>query len=560
MRRYIASLLLFALVAGAAAADAPDMRRTKKLIATGWDKPTAARLRENLELMEQRPFDGVVIEIEGRVDAKKTCRMRAAFSGEPWRREWFADSVADLKACKFKRFTDNFITVGANPGNVDWFDDEGWRQIVEHWRIAAWLARQTKLKGILFDPEPYTPPHAQFRYAAQPQRDRHTFEEYCAKARQRGAEVMHAVAEEYPNLTIFCYFMNVVNATATGAADPRPLLAGSHYGLYVPFVDGWFDAAPTTVTLVDGCEMGYRFNSEREYLEAALKIKGDCQELVAPENRAQYRAQVQASFGIYLDAYWNPPTSPWFIDGKGGSRVARLGANVTTALRVADEYVWVYGEKFRWWPTPNRGVKKETWEEALPGCEDALRFARDPIECGRAKLASGKLVNLARNGDFGSERSVTSDGAEVKWKEGRAPAGWSTWQTKDSHGVFTWDREAGAAGKGSARAANVAEGCFIQSGAAKPDERYAVAVVCRLQGRGDARIRVRWQTPGGKWTAEELDKVFVVSGPRGEWREGLGVVTVPETAGKLVVLLGVSGQQSADDVAWFDDVRISKLE
>ena len=65
-----------------------------------------------------------------------------------------------------------------------------------------------------------------------------------------------------------------------------------------------------------------------EFLEAALRIKGACQELVSPENRAKYRAQVQVSFGIYLDAYWNPKGSSWYIDGKGGSRVERLAANV----------------------------------------------------------------------------------------------------------------------------------------------------------------------------------------------------------------------------------------
>ena len=121
-----------------------------------------------------------------------------------------------LKGCKFQRLTDNFIMLNANPGDVDWFDDAGWRNIVEHWRIAAWVARQSGFKGILFDPEPYAPPHAQFSYSAQPERDKHTFDEYCAKARQRGREVMEAVAEEYPDITIFCFFMNSVDATATG--------------------------------------------------------------------------------------------------------------------------------------------------------------------------------------------------------------------------------------------------------------------------------------------------------------------------------------------------------
>ena len=139
---------------------------------------------------------------------------------------------------------------------------------------------------------------------------------------------------------------------------------------------------------MDGCESAYRYNSVNQYLEAALAIKGACQELVSPENRAKYRARVQVSFGIYLDAYWNPKTSPWYIDGLGGPRVARLRENLRTALRVADEYVWVYGEKFRWWPTPNRRVKEQTWPEALPGCERALALARDPVDYARGRIAA----------------------------------------------------------------------------------------------------------------------------------------------------------------------------
>lgn len=134
----------------------------KKLIETGWDMPDTRRLRDSLAQMEQQPFDGVVLEAIGQTGEKKHCPMLLAFVNEKWQRDWFSDCVADLRACKFARFTDNFVLVGANPGNVDWFDDAGWANIVEHWRIAAWLAKQGGLKGILFDPEPYDPPHAPF--------------------------------------------------------------------------------------------------------------------------------------------------------------------------------------------------------------------------------------------------------------------------------------------------------------------------------------------------------------------------------------------------------------
>ena len=203
------------------------------------------------------------------MSAQRRLSATRSGSGSGSRRAW-----TSFATCKFTRFTDNFITIGANPGNIDWFDDEGWQRIVEHWRIAAWLAKQSGLKGLLFDPEPYTPPHSQFNYAAQPGRKQHGFNEYAAKARQRGRQVMRAVAEEYPEITIFCYFMNSVSATAAGRADPRPALAAQGYGLYPAMIDGWLDAAPPTVVLVDGCESAYLYNSRQQFLESAIADQG----------------------------------------------------------------------------------------------------------------------------------------------------------------------------------------------------------------------------------------------------------------------------------------------
>ena len=43
---------------------------------------------------------------------------------------------------------------------------------------------------------------------------------------------------QYPDLTLFCYFLGSVNATATGHADPRRVLEGHGYGLLPAFIDG----------------------------------------------------------------------------------------------------------------------------------------------------------------------------------------------------------------------------------------------------------------------------------------------------------------------------------
>jgi hypothetical protein len=585
LRLIVGGLLLLSLVplvATVAAGEEPrDVRRPKKLISVGWDLFSDTKwIREHLAEMEARPFDGIVINATGRRDDGKNQFLRTAFSREPWKYEWFAGAEADLRASRFQRFTDNFLLVGANPGDVDWFDDEGWRAVVEHFRIAARLAKAGGMKGICFDPEPYDPPHEAFTYKAQTGRDRRTFEEYAAKACQRGREVMKAVAAEYPDITIFSFFLNSICASATRHADPRPLLAGQGYGLLPAFVDGWLDAAPPTVTMVDGHESSYLYNNDAAFLEAANLIRGACQELVSPENRAKYRAQAQTGFGIYLDAYVNPPTSNWYVDGKGGPRVERLRANVTAALRAADEYVWVYGEKCRWWPTPNKGVTEKSWPEALPGCEDALRYARDPADWAVWKMKQvskgAALTNLLANGDFSQSKPESALPApaasepapepaagaagHVLTKKNSLPEAWGTWQDSKSKGTFALDPEVGAAAKGAARLSGMADGCFIQKIKAAAGKRFAVGAVRRMQGRGDALMIVRWRTADEKWIAEDKDVHLYAAGPRDAWRKMFGVAEVPEGAANLVVLLLARGQSSADDVAWFDDVHVYALD
>ena len=156
-------------------------------------------------------------------------------------------------------------------------------------------------------------------------------------------------------------------------------------------------------------------------------------------------------------------------------------------------------------------------------------------------------------------RRSAIDGREEKWREGGRPVGWSAWQEEKSHGTFTWDRDAGCTAKGAAGAANVAGGCFLQSYAVEPGQRYAVRAVRRLQGHGDAWLRVRWQTADAKWAAEGLDVLLYCDAPAEQWGDMFGVVEVPAGVNKLLVLLGVAGQRSADDAAWFDDVAVYRL-
>ncbi len=553
--------LALLVVVTACSAFAQDLPR-RKLIQTGWDQVSPERLVEQMDAVEQQPFHGLVVRFNGRGD---TPAFRVAFQNEDWDMAAIEEVIADLQAAQAAstRPMVRFLLMNANPGDVDWFDDAGWASIVEHWRIAARVAREGGLAGILFDPEPYNKPFRQFSWLAQAERDQHSFAEYHAKARERGAAVMQAIASEYPEMTLFCYFMNSANAMAAGRPDPVGALAGASYDLFPGFIDGWLDAAPPTLTFVDGCESAYMFNSQTEYLAAYNRIKSDCQWLVSPENRAKYRAQVQVGFGIYLDPYINPPGDKYYIDPKGMERVERLGTNVGFALQVADEYVWVYGEKASWWPTPHPRANEQRWWDALPGIEAQLRAASDPVAYAQQMMAEAgaELANLGVNGDFQS--ATVGEAAappEADWDPNAAPPGWSFWQHEDSTGTPGWDREVGHDEPGSARMAGVVSGCVLQKIPVTPGARYCVVAWRKLQGDGGSSIRVRWQDPEAKWYQPSLDVMIDADGPREEWAQMAGVVTVPESAGYLVPLLNSQGQLSADDVVWYDDLAVFAID
>ena len=554
--------LLVGLVSASHAQDrvehGPAERTEKKLIAVGWDMPNAERLRANCRVMDETPFRGTSMRFTGR---NNTPFLDFAHSREEWKAEDIAQITEDLAAAKPTRLTHCFLDIKATPGDVDWFDDAGWAVIVDHWRTAARVAKEGGIRGLLFDPESYR--NAQFGYSSQPEAAEHTFDEYRAMARRRGREAMAAAVGEYPEITIFSLFMlSIFNQQA---GHPSLALAANRYGLYPAFIDGWLDAVPRGVTLVDGCESAYRFNSNEAHLAAANLIRNTAQQLISPENRYTYRAQVQVSFGIYLDAYVNPPGSSWHIDPGEQTPVQRFEQNLESALNAADEYVWLYGEQASWWPTPHPKAGKQRWTDLLPGVEEVLWSAVDPVAHAVRMVAEAGDTphNVLTNADFAAEAGEAPEGVQADdWTREGTPAGWGFWQSKaaESEGSPGWDGGVGHAAPGAATLRAVRKGCLIQSVAVAPGERYAVQVWYRQAGRGFPVARVRWQTADGTWHAEHEDRFLLTHGDGGEWQRLVGVVRVPEGAGRLILLLNADGQQVEDDVLWWDDALVMELD
>ncbi len=136
MRSAIAVLCvaLAGLAAAQEPAKKPDPWEGKKLIEWGWDEPGTKFMRENVEKMEQLPFDGLVFHADSSRGGSLNWEM---WGTRKFETAEFQHTVDDLRATRFRRLTERFLRVNVTPGTVDWFDDAGWNTVLANFGLAA---------------------------------------------------------------------------------------------------------------------------------------------------------------------------------------------------------------------------------------------------------------------------------------------------------------------------------------------------------------------------------------------------------------------------------------
>jgi hypothetical protein len=306
----------------------------KKLIEFGWDEPDTAYLRKHIVEMEKTPFDGTVFHLT-------TDFLWKSWSTRAFTQAELQPAIDDLKHTPVKKFTHNFLRFNVMPGDVDWFDDFG--PILNNAKWAAKIARDGKAAGVLFDIEQYNSPL--FDYGKARDAKSKSFDQYARQARARGREVMNAFQEGYPDLVVFLTFGYSLPYSQAGADTAK--LAEVDYGLLKPFLDGMFDAAAGKAKIVDGFEISYGYKTPQQFDEVPVMLK----QTVLPwvDDRDKYLAHVSVSFGLWMDYDWRKKGWDEKDLSKNYFTPQQFEQSVKKALSTADEYVWIYTEKPRWW-------------------------------------------------------------------------------------------------------------------------------------------------------------------------------------------------------------------
>ena len=228
MPKCVSMTVLCAIVLSATVALAemgPAVPAHKKLIAWACDQTNTDDLRLRITEIEQMPFDGIMITVypdeyrQPGVPCTRVGRYTRFFSGKEHRREDFDGAIANLKATRFTRLTDNFMDIDTTSryepkpeeANLDWFDDR-WSVIANNAAVAAYVAREGGLKGFFVDIEAYPggigPWGHPFRYEKyvsymkEAGKTPRSLDEYVTQVRKRGRQFMESVTAVYPGITI----------------------------------------------------------------------------------------------------------------------------------------------------------------------------------------------------------------------------------------------------------------------------------------------------------------------------------------------------------------------
>ena len=543
--------LAIAVAVSAIVSAAGDVQR-KKVIAHGWDLLSASTedVYRNRAKFAETGYDGIAMPLYARDPTGRQRSGHWIVNNSSFRDADFTKSIRMVRECvRCKGLSCSFGFMSWSPEKrKSWSDDAAWDVMASFMGVYARAARQAGLKGLVIDHENYS---AENQFVLRPADG--DYAATAAKARARGRQVFSAIFKEFPDATILSFWF--FSSSFAMNQSPDPAGAEEAFGdLWGPFLNGMLDVMPPTIRLVDGNEShGYRARERRDFASAHWECMRPVLSRIAPENREKYLMAISVGFGLFLDgATPFMKGSSWDAGELGGSRAAKFFDKIVEAVRVADDFVWIYGERGQlidWDRTFGWNTKRlkgyPLWEDALPGLECACRAAVGDMEgyAEAVKRAGGSLTNVMENS------GCCSVDANVIPKPYRT----YTTLTNPPSALFTFDANDGAQAPGCLRLLDSRGAFTVRTWNLVPGEIVYVAL--SMKGLG-ASATVAWQK-NKNWNPK-LGRTYLTAkaGTKpDEWaRRGVFLVVPEDADGLGVTMVGKipdCGPLKFDDVCVF---------
>jgi len=377
-----------------------------KLILHGWDTldVTPAELLANADQIGQTGADGVSFAIRTQNAAQERIHSGYLMEGADW--QWqdvarYADTLRQM--VQRPGLGASMLHFRCQPSvRLALTNDAAWARAAANLAVLARLAKEGGLAGLTLDAEDR---QASRQYVWDPDCDP-PWDEAVALMRRRGAAFFGGAFAAFPEMDLLAFaLLSRDPSYGDDPADPE-LATQSRRDLWPAFVNGLLDVLPPTARISDGDAGAFGYASVRaDFAQAASRQLTGLLPLVAPENRAKYRAQNLVGFGLCLDSYVRPADDPSGHPAVRGSRVAAFDDNLKAALKASDGYVWLYGEHhpFVEWaqpptsPTMFRWCDSTTWEGPLPGLRDVLERRTKPLAFAARRLAEKRADGTYEN-------------------------------------------------------------------------------------------------------------------------------------------------------------------
>ena len=347
------------------------------IVLHGWDtlQLTPVDVLRNADGFRELGADGVTLVMRSALPDGRKISSLSIMDDPAWTDESVAGHVPVFRDIVSRKcLGKSFLTTWWTPSSrFDWRNDGEWNRFASSLAVAARLAKKGGLAGVCVDGEDYSRTRQFHRQDGDP-----PYGECVELARRRGRECFSALFHEYPDMTLFCLWAFSGTGAYRDCQDPVHLCV-RRGDLWPAFMNGMLDVIPATARFVDGDEVaGYDGEAEKgDFWKNSVALFNGALPLVAPENRAKYRALLQTGSGLYLDSYTVKEGGVLYKGPRNGSRLARFAGNYAQAVRATGGFVWLYGEDcgfIRWKGTGNnRWNGRKTWNEALPGFNDCVR-------------------------------------------------------------------------------------------------------------------------------------------------------------------------------------------
>lgn len=520
----------------------------KKILLHSWDllDVTPEEVLANADAFAQTGSDGVALNPHGRATNGSSVCGTMLMCGQALTKKGMAAQVPVLRdIANSPGLRDSLLMAFWIPNKrLAWTDDAAWRVFAENLAVVAWLAKESGLRGIVGDFEDYYKQKQFFLQPGDPD-----FDTAYELARRRGRETFGAMFAAYPEMTFLTFQLFTVDVGYLTSADPVAAMRAKG-DLLPAYFNGMLDVLPPTVKFADGNESyGYHAEASKgDFYRSVHDQITTVLPLVAPENRAKYRGQLEVSFGLYIDSYVCSKRSGYWMGEVRGSRLLHFEENLSQALEAADNYVWIYGEKHSWIPWKNvaksRPLKMTVWDEELDGAAAMMRRVKDP-----AGFALSEYARLVRAGKL--ENLIADPACDNL-------ASWGTWQREDARqGRYHLDPQGGVDGSSALAVTGAESGCFIGSvKGVKVDEIYAV--VLKTTGKA-SYCTVQWRKSGA-WVRRDANRQTRFGRLTADgWRQGGAAVRVPGGVDELCFTFG-AGKLGPDETVRFDDIAVFRVK